>query len=264
MAREGLQQDLSKGLHKAASKAGIVNCPGLQVRTNGHFTRVDLSVCPLPTGPAGPRSRLCTWSSSRSRRRRARSAGVAAVGAARQPPRPPAKRTATRASRRSKQELRAKDEYLQSTQEELETSNEELKSSNEEMQSVNEELQSTNEELETSKEELQSVNEELATVNTELQAKVDAICRGQQRHEQPACRHRHRHRVSWTINCASCASPRRQSIINLIPSDIGRPVAHIVSNLVGYDRLVADTQGASEHADPQAGGRADRRRQVVH
>ena len=46
-----------------------------------------------------------------------------------------------------KQELRAKEEYLQTTNEELETSNEELKSSNEEMQSINEELQSTNEEL---------------------------------------------------------------------------------------------------------------------
>jgi two-component system CheB/CheR fusion protein len=31
-------------------------------------------------------------------------------------------------------------------------------------------------------------------------------------------------------------------IINLIASDVGRPVGHIVSNLVGYDRLLADTQ----------------------
>ena len=71
-----------------------------------------------------------------------------------------------------RQELRAKEEYLQTAIEELETSNEELKSSNEEMQSINEELQSSNEELETSKEELQSVNEELATVNAELQNKL--------------------------------------------------------------------------------------------
>jgi two-component system CheB/CheR fusion protein len=78
---------------------------------------------------------------------------------------------------RLKQELRGKDEYLQTTIEELETSNEELRSAHEEMQSVNEEMQSTNEELETSKEELQSVNEELATVNVELQAKVADLSR---------------------------------------------------------------------------------------
>ena len=30
-------------------------------------------------------------------------------------------------------------------------------------------------------------------------------------------------------------------MINLIPTDMGRPLAHIVSNLVGYDRLVADS-----------------------
>jgi len=37
-------------------------------------------------------------------------------------------------------------------------------------------------------------------------------------------------------------TPPAVKIINLILSDIGRPVGHIVSNLVGYDRLVADAQ----------------------
>ena len=37
-------------------------------------------------------------------------------------------------------------------------------------------------------------------------------------------------------------TPTVSRIINLILSDVGRPVAHIVANLVGYDRLVADTQ----------------------
>jgi PAS domain S-box-containing protein len=32
------------------------------------------------------------------------------------------------------------------------------------------------------------------------------------------------------------------TIINLIATDLGRPVSHILTNLVGYDRLVADTQ----------------------
>jgi two-component system, chemotaxis family, CheB/CheR fusion protein len=141
-----------------------------------------------------------------------------------------------------RQELRAKDEYLQSTHEELESSNEELKSSNEEMQSVNEELQSTNEELETSKEELQSVNEELATVNTELQTKVIDLSRANNDMNNLL--------AGTGIGtvfvdhqlCILRFTPAASQIINLILSDVGRPVAHIVSNLVGYDRLVADTQ----------------------
>jgi two-component system CheB/CheR fusion protein len=141
-----------------------------------------------------------------------------------------------------KQALRAKDEYLQTSNEELETSNEELKSSNEEMQSVNEELQSTNEELETSKEELQSVNEELATVNNELQTKVADLSRANNDmnnllagtgigtvfvdHQQRILRF----------------TPAASEIINLILSDVGRPLGHIVSNLVGYARMVEDIQ----------------------
>ena len=35
-------------------------------------------------------------------------------------------------------------------------------------------------------------------------------------------------------------TPAATEIINLILSDVGRPVGHIVSNLVGYDRLVHD------------------------
>jgi two-component system CheB/CheR fusion protein len=37
-------------------------------------------------------------------------------------------------------------------------------------------------------------------------------------------------------------TPAATQIINLILSDVGRPVGHIVSNLVGYDHLPADTQ----------------------
>ena len=110
------------------------------------------------------------------------------------------------------------------------------------MQSVNEEMQSTNEELQTSKEELQSVNEELATVNTELQTKVADLSRANNDmnnllagtgiatvfvdHDLRILRY----------------TPSVTQIINLIQNDIGRPVGHIVPNLVGYDRLVADTQ----------------------
>ncbi|MGD9973256.1 MAG: PAS domain-containing protein [Desulfatirhabdiaceae bacterium] len=37
-------------------------------------------------------------------------------------------------------------------------------------------------------------------------------------------------------------TPAASDIINLILSDIGRPVGHIVTNLIGYGHLVADMQ----------------------
>jgi two-component system, chemotaxis family, CheB/CheR fusion protein len=37
-------------------------------------------------------------------------------------------------------------------------------------------------------------------------------------------------------------TPAATEIINLILGDVGRPVGHLVSNLVGYDRLVTDVQ----------------------
>ena len=150
-----------------------------------------------------------------------------------------------------KQELRAKEEYLQTTTEELETSNEELKSSNEEMQSVNEELQSTNEELETSKEELQSVNEELATVNAELQTKVADLSRAN-------------NDMNNLLAGSGIATvfvdralrilrftPAATKIINLIQSDIGRPVSHIVSNLPGYGNLKEDARAVLDTLVPK-------------
>ncbi len=130
-------------------------------------------------------------------------------------------------------------ETLQSTVEQLESSNEELKSTNEEMQSTNEELQSVNEELETSKEEMQSLNEELQTVNAQLQAKVDDL--GQANDD-----------MQNLLNSTEIATifldqalkikrftAEATKLINLIPSDVGRPIADLASNL-DYDSLQAD------------------------
>lgn len=149
------------------------------------------------------------------------------------------------------EELQAKEEYLRATKKELEASNQELKSSNEEMQSINEELQSTNEELETSKEELQSINEELATVNTELQSKVTDLSRANNDMNNLLAGtgigtifvdHR-LHILRFTPNVTL--------IINLIMSDVGRPVGHIVSNLVGYNSLVEDVQAVLDTLIPK-------------
>ena len=150
-----------------------------------------------------------------------------------------------------RQELRAKEEYLQAANEELETSNEELKSSNEEMQSINEELQSTNEELETTKEELQSINEELATVNAELQTKVADLSRANNdMNNLLAGTGIGTVFVDHQLRIVRF-TPAATRIINLIAGDIGRPVAHIISNLVGYDSLVEDVRAVLDTLVPK-------------
>ncbi|MBL8375403.1 chemotaxis protein CheB [Accumulibacter sp.] len=247
MAREGLRQDLRMALHKAANTSQRVHCPGLQVKTNSHFACVDLTVCPLAADPeVMPESPLyLVMLQEAVATDQAQPAVPAASGGAAAPDEGPEAKAASDTLARIavlEQELRAKDEYLQTTQEELETSNEELKSSNEEMQSVNEELQSTNEELETSKEELQSVNEELATVNGELQTKVIDLSRtNNDMNNLLAGTGIGTVFVDHQLRILRF-TPAASGIINLIQSDIGRPVAHIVSNLAGYEGLVADTR----------------------
>jgi two-component system CheB/CheR fusion protein len=243
MAREGLRRELTTTLHKAAGSKTAVIRPSLRVKTNGHYTPVKLTIRPVTIGPgATPEAPLFLVILEEA---------AAGQVISRQPADVDAPGDTTPDTEKSlvvalKMELRAKEEYLQNANEELESSSEELKSSNEEMQSVNEELQSTNEELETSKEELQSVNEELATVNAELQTKVTDLSRAN-------------NDMSNLLAGTGTAivlvdnqlrilrfTPAASSIINLILTDVGRPIAHIVSNLVGYTTLVADVKAVLE------------------
>jgi two-component system CheB/CheR fusion protein len=264
MAREGLRRELATALHKAAARKETARYPGLRVKTNGDFINVNLTVRPLAAGPLDPETGsgqvgnkglpeataapglfLVSFEDApaakvRSKRTEGTGEGIIDLSA-----------DSDARVAALDQELRAKEEHLQTAFEEMETSSEELKSSNEEMQSVNEELQSTNEELETSKEELQSLNEELATVNAELQQKVSEL--------------------SWANNdmnnllagtgvgtvfvdhhlCIRRFTPPATQLINLIQTDVGRPVGHIVSNLVGYDRLSEDTQAILDTLIPK-------------
>jgi two-component system, chemotaxis family, CheB/CheR fusion protein len=251
MAREGLRPALANGLHRAVATQESVHVPGLLVKTNGHFTRVNLSVHPVAAHLPEPESDapgqaphdahlyLVTLqeASDQATDRAAVAVTDVAVDVA-----VPGNSDAVAQIAALRDELRAKEEYLQSTHEELETSNEELKSSNEEMQSINEELQSTNEELETSKEELQSVNEELSTVNNELNVKVEDLSRlNNDMNNLLAGTGIATVFVDHQLRILRF-TPTASQLINLIASDVGRPVGHIVSNLVGYNSLVVDVQ----------------------
>jgi two-component system CheB/CheR fusion protein len=236
MAREGLRHDLTTCLFQALGSGETIHANGLRVKTNDHFTLVNIAICPVLnsslTTPEVPLY-LVTLQDTPD------------VPAALPGPWTDINPSDTDTDPRItalKQELRAKDEYLLATHEELQSSNEELKSANEEMQSVNEELQSTNEELETSKEELQSINEELSTVNTELQTKVTDLSRANNdMNNLLAGTGIATVFVDHSLRILRF-TPAATRIINLIASDVGRPVGHIVSNLQAYDCLITDVQ----------------------
>jgi two-component system CheB/CheR fusion protein len=126
-----LRRDLTTALHKAAGIREIVRCPGLRVKTNGGFATVNLTVRPVPAGPAAtleaPLYLVVLEEAPPFAHEPAQPTPTVPAGAG-------ADGSGTDADARIaalEQELRAKEEYLQTTHEELETANEELKSSNE-------------------------------------------------------------------------------------------------------------------------------------
>jgi two-component system CheB/CheR fusion protein len=227
MAREGLKVQIRAALHRAAAKNEDVVMRSLQVRTNGKVQPTDVTVRPIHMTDAEQKLFIVVFETvdrvvkepkklkaTTGKGQNARIAGL-------------------------EKELSYTRENLQASIEELQASNEELKSTNEEFQSTNEEFQSTNEELETSKEELQSVNEELITVNTELQSKIDQLTHSENDMKNildsvnTGIIFLDTHLVIKRFNAEATR------VINLIPTDVGRPLTHISANLK-YDRLAED------------------------
>ena len=225
MAREGLRFSLLAAIRRAREENATVREEGIRVKTNGDHQMIDLVVKAFDRPPL--RDALMLVFEPRPR---------------------PTEKAETAEDENGKPNDRARIETLEhelmrvrqdfrSAMEELETSNEELRSSNEEMQSANEELQSTNEELESSREELQSLNEELSTVNSELQSKMEEL------EEAYAA-------VNHVLNstriaivfldselCVTRFTRQATRLVNLIETDVGRPLGHISNNL-GHTDLV--------------------------
>ena len=229
MARHGLSPELRFALHKAVTKNKDVTVRNLKVVTDGGIQSINLRITPIHETEQAEGLFLVAFEDIMPVRKTA-----------------PVQHRETslkegKQVEELEQELKYTRESHQATIEELQATNEELKSTNEELQSTNEELQSTNEELETSKEELQSVNEEMVTVNTELQTKIEQLSQTESDIKN----------LLESINVGTLFLDNEMKIkrftadvtgiVNLIPSDIGRPVNHIVFNLADVD-LVAEAR----------------------
>jgi two-component system CheB/CheR fusion protein len=226
MAQEGLRYDLTGALQKVHRKKGTVTVQGIKVGMGAAARSVDLMVQALEE-PKELRGMVLIVFSETAITAKGRPAGKA-------PAQPHQHAELERELQRAREEVQA-------NREEMQTSQEELKSMNEELQSTNEELQSTNEELTTSKEEMQSLNEELQTVNAELQAKLDELSGAN-------------NDMKNLLNSTDVATifldndlhVRRftleaKTIIKLIPSDLGRPITDLASDLL-YPALVTDAR----------------------
>ncbi|MBI4775203.1 MAG: PAS domain-containing protein [Deltaproteobacteria bacterium] len=224
MAREGLRFPLLSALRRVDKAEGEIRETDVRVKTNHEYQRIDLVVKRF----SEPRLRDCR---------------MVIFEETPEPAHPRQQKEDRRAdedaSRREadlEQELMRVRQDYRSAMEELQTSNEELRSTNEELHSSNEELQSTNEELESSREELQSLNEELNTVNNELNSKMGELTDAY-------------NAISSVLNSTHVAivfldnelkvkrfTPEATQLLNLMDSDLGRPVEHFAHNLE-YDNM---------------------------
>lgn len=229
MAREGLRQEISLALPRALRTGETVICRNLSIASGERVQVVDLTVQPIAEPAELSGMVMLVFADVASRPQQLAIAGE--------------KDDSKRGEREAELELSLvrMHEEVQTLREEMQSSQEELKSANEELQSTNEELQSANEELTTSKEEMQSLNEELQTVNVELQSKVDELSSTN-------------NDMKNLLNSTDIATvfldnelhvrrftTQATRLFKLIPSDVGRALSDIVTDL-DYPELPATAE----------------------
>jgi two-component system CheB/CheR fusion protein len=221
-----LAVELRVAAHAALRDRQRTRQEGARLQRNGCIEEVSIEVVPLPEQGGHETCYLVLF--HRDREYPVGEARDALQASGEQAPEPDAAASHIKELTR---ELEATRTYMQTIIEDQEASNEELQSANEEIQSTNEELQSTNEELETTKEELQSTNEELVTVNEELEHRNAELSQLN----------------NDFLNLIKSAdlpllvvseqlvlryfSPQASRLMNLIETDVGRPVSDIRPNV---------------------------------
>ncbi|MFA6186753.1 MAG: chemotaxis protein CheB [Phycisphaerae bacterium] len=221
LAPKGLFQPLHTAIYKARGTKHTVKIEARNVKYNGRTMRVNITVIPVKSGPLKEELFLALFddiSGEAKSKNLPKSFGKSAA-------------KDEKYVESLQRELSETKEYLQTVIEEQENVNEEVKTANEEILSSNEELLSTNEELETAKEELQSSNEELTTTNEELQS----------RNSEVVLLNNDLINLLTSINMPVIMmgtdlvirriTPQAEKMLNVISSDIGRPISRIKLNV---------------------------------
>ncbi len=227
MARGTLGAELRIALSQAKKEGRAVRREGVRVSRDGGTTVCDIAVLPLTVPPeSGERVFAVLFEPAK--------AGPASPEGPQPAPSPNVQRL--------EEELRESKDSLQAIIEEHLRTNDDLRSANEELLSSNEELQSLNEELQTAKEELQSTNEELSTLNDELQARNGELAsvNGDLMNVLAS--------VEIPIVIVDGArrirrfTPKARPILNLLPTDVGRPIDDIkpALEIEGLERKIAE------------------------
>jgi len=226
LAREGLLMPLRAAIYKARETKHKVKREAEDFQYNDHRMRVNITVVPVESGPLKEEFFLVLFDE------------IAGAIGSKNLPKARGEISLKGKSVKSdeyidnlQKELAETKEYLQTVIEEQESANEEVKTANEEILSSNEELQSTNEELETAKEELQSSNEELITTNEEMQ----------KRNTETSLLNNDLINLLSSINVPVVMmgadlvirriTPQCEKVLNIIPSDVGRPISKIKLNV---------------------------------
>jgi two-component system CheB/CheR fusion protein len=235
LTHEAMSLDIRTIIHTAKKLDARVLKEDVRLKSQGQIRVVNLEVVPIK-GPS-PREpyflvlfREQAQAPKRSRAPEAKSRG--------------GRRLAEEAEiERLRKELENTRGHIQAIVEEQDATNEELRSANEEIQSSDEELQSTNEELETATEELQSSNEELTTLNEELH----------NRNTELGTINNDLNNLVNSINVPVVMlskdlrvrrfTPLAEKVLNLIPTDIGRPITDLKPNIEipNLERLVSES-----------------------
>ena len=230
MARDGLLSALRATIARAKQSKAPARAEGVEVDQEGFVRRCDLLVIPM-SGLTETAERLYIVlfePAAEAAAGRPKDGERQAGKRPRSRPKPAAESSTTF---KLEHELLATREYLQSLTEEHGRTNDELAAANAELVSGNEELQSMNEELETAKEELQSTNEELTTVNDELHS----------RNQEMNVLNNDLINLLGTVDVPILIldpelrirrfTPKSRSILNILPSDVGRPIGDIKPNI---------------------------------
>lgn len=227
IAHPMLRIELRAALNRVAQTGKPTEVLNLPVDLDGQALLIDLSVA--PADEIAPQCLLIVFNE-----RPAASARAADSEASPQP----SGHAGSRESDLYDEVVRLKMQ-LRDVVEQHQASTEELQASNEELQAMNEDLRSAGEELEARRQEAQSVNEELTTVGVELRRTVEEV----------GASNSDLHNLMESMSIAmvfldrdrriTFYTPAAVALFNLIPTDVGRPLADL-SQRLNYPTLESD------------------------